>query len=71
MPVVKKDIWRRCAQLKGGGKHKQFGKWVKRDKNQSAHHISESPVHLSSEEEVFTLHNLTEPKIAKYRPYYH
>lgn len=44
-------------QLKGGGKHKQFGKGVKRDKKQSAHHISESPVHLSSEEEVFTLHN--------------
>lgn len=48
--------------------HKQFGKGVKRDKKQSAHHISESPVHLSSEEEVFTLHNLTEPKISKIDP---
>ena len=52
-------------QLKGGGKHKPF---VKRDKKQSAHHISESPVNLSSDEEVFTLHNLTEPKIAKTDP---
>ena len=55
-------------QLKGEGKHKQFVKGVKRDKTQAAQFISEPPVNLSSDEEVFTLHKLTEPKIAKIDP---
>lgn len=55
-------------QLKGGGKHKQFVKGVKKDKKQPAHHISEFPKDLSSDEEVFTMHNLSEPKIVKTDP---
>ncbi|XP_062400896.1 uncharacterized protein K02A2.6-like [Sardina pilchardus] len=55
-------------QLKGGGKHKQFEKSFRNDKKQSAHHISESPESVTSDEEVFTIYKLTEPKITKVDP---
>ncbi|KAK0146771.1 hypothetical protein N1851_013888 [Merluccius polli] len=56
-------------QLRGEGKHKQFGKSFRNDKKQSAHHISESPESVTSDEgEVFTIYKLTEPKITKVDP---
>ncbi|KAK0139329.1 hypothetical protein N1851_024035 [Merluccius polli] len=56
-------------QLRGEGKHKQFGKSFRNDKKQSAHHISEFPESVTSDEgEVFTIYKLTEPKITKVDP---
>lgn len=56
-------------RFKGGGKHKQDS--FRNDKKQSAHHISESPETISSDEEVFTMYNLANSKIAKVDPHYH
>lgn len=55
-------------QLKGGGKHKQSVKSSRSDKKQSTHHISESPENVTSDEDVFTVYTLTEPKITKVDP---
>jgi hypothetical protein len=51
----------------GRGKHKQSGRFTNY-KNQSAHHISESVENVTSDEDVFTMYNLTEPKLTKIDP---
>ncbi|XP_039511288.1 uncharacterized protein K02A2.6-like [Pimephales promelas] len=51
----------------GRGKHKQSGRF-RNVKNQSAHHISESGENVTSDEDVFTMYNLTEPKLTKIDP---
>ncbi|XP_056098696.1 uncharacterized protein K02A2.6-like [Rhinichthys klamathensis goyatoka] len=51
----------------GRGKHKQSGRF-RNDKNQLAHHISESVENVTSDEDVFTMYNLTEPKLTKIDP---
>ncbi|XP_060771406.1 uncharacterized protein LOC132882151 [Neoarius graeffei] len=48
-------------KAKGGGKHKNFvkdGKDSRKEKKQSTHHISESSDSQSSDEELFSMHNL-------------
>lgn len=54
--------------FKGGGKNKQSVGNFRNDKKQWAHHIREFPENVTSDEDVFTMYNLTEPKLTKVDP---
>lgn len=56
-------------QAKGGGKNWiKDGKDCRNEKKQDTHRISESSDPQSSDEEVFSMHNLNDSKMAKVDP---